>query len=58
MIRDGTNYRLKQISGGRSARRWKASMSSFNSSGGHLTIAINTNDSFYFTVLNDAGLST
>jgi hypothetical protein len=51
---DGTNYRL---------RFWKentdplAGIDVVLVPGGNFTIAINTNDSFYFTVLNDAGLT-
>ena len=51
---DGTNYRL---------RFWKentdpiAGIDVVLVPGGNFTIAINTNDSFYFTVLNDSGLT-
>jgi hypothetical protein len=51
---DGTNYRL---------RFWKentdpiAGIDVVLVPGGNFTIAINTNDSFYFTVLNDTGLT-
>ena len=51
---DGTNYRL---------HFWRETGTPMEGidvvlvPGGHLTIAINTNDSFYFTVLNDTGLT-